>query len=212
MGQFDVIHGGTRCAQVKCLGRWMTGYIPGDKVALWVKPSPEREAELDSLYLEGDPTRRLYSVEGEPTDTVSWQIKTNDGYIQFVDGVFTEWTDEAARDLLVVDNFGQPASEVGTIPSTWAWAGPPSDDEDWCLCSDVRAGLNGWDTPWAERHPNRSGPKTELPKPMSAQELANYLAAEEESDREIIESMKEMSASGDFPPEALIFLDKPDEA
>ena len=94
MGLYDSIHTGTRCGQVKCLGKCVSDVVPGDHRVLHVIPQGQRAEEIKedlrafiaaggSEYDRTSPTWLLF--DGEVSDLTSWQIKTRFGYIKFID-------------------------------------------------------------------------------------------------------------------------------
>ena len=68
MGMFDSLHTGWCCGQVKCLGKELRDFVPGDVAQLHVIPEGERRAQLAAQYDEYEaahPSPYLDEVEGE---------------------------------------------------------------------------------------------------------------------------------------------------
>ena len=116
MGRYDCVHTGSHCGQVKCLGKGLGNVVIGDVRRLYVIPWGERADEIwDEVEAADKAGRKRYEIDnpiwklydGEVSEATAWQIKTQTGYIKFVDNTFVGWDDEPADDLMIVGNDGQ---------------------------------------------------------------------------------------------------------
>jgi hypothetical protein len=152
MGMFDSFHGGGICAQVKCLGKSLANYIPGDSVVLYQRPLEERAQDYHLAGDVGDqPPAEL--VDGEPSHLQSFQIALKDsdglvcGFIQVRQGRLADWTPEEDGSVLALDNRGRPFSGRVVL------AGVGTPPQDCPYCDAVRSGVNGRDFPIESRKP-----------------------------------------------------------
>ena len=134
MGMFDSLHTGDRCAQVKCLGKTLADYIPGDSarlhriatdaelVELGEPPQPSSMVSTEELRAWSAHPHTRGWADGFVRDEVSWQIPMGDrSHALFIDGVFRGFVDAAADGVLVVDVRGRDvrgatsADQVGFV-------------------------------------------------------------------------------------------------
>lgn len=129
MGMYDSLHTGDRCGQVKCLGKSLSDFVPGDEVTLRRIPDAAELAELGeeppapgagasteefSAWAEHPYTKAVY--DGVPRPERSWQIPMSDGSYAFFDGGrFVGFvTDGPRRGVPVVDRWGRDLAAGAT--------------------------------------------------------------------------------------------------
>jgi hypothetical protein len=153
MGRYDAVHTGSRCGQVKCLGKGFHDLVIGDTAVLHVIPYGTHAQDLFAAaadfteaggkgYDPENPIWRLY--DGEVSDLTSWQIKTQTGYIKFIDGVFTSWDDVPTDGVVVVENGGRDIDVATAIVGDdvrLGW-GLPSDVEECSVCAQLANGID----------------------------------------------------------------------
>ena len=126
MGMYDSLHDGTHCAQVKCLGKQLGDFIPGDAAVLHRVDAHEdlkglaepADPALDASQEEFDAwAQHPYTVatlQGVRRPEQSWQVLLSGGmFATFVDHTFVGFTGDRDTGLRLVDTQGQDTDESG---------------------------------------------------------------------------------------------------
>jgi hypothetical protein len=138
MGLYDEVHFGNRCGQVKCLGKGMRAYAPGDHVVLHALPTGSRLAEVLSELSLAQQVRqerqrlveRTRIASGDrreftPTDEQLFYFgvdgHTNDAALSAI--MFGDESDVASWQIKMDDGYVLCVNQT-----LFAWAADPDPD------------------------------------------------------------------------------------